>query len=87
MSSTCYYRITLPHLEAAKFDAALQSHRDALMAEWKLDHDNGAEESGQRPPLPNTGAAFMRLVDAGWDTEVAARPARAAHHGGGASWM
>ena len=70
----CYYRITLPHLEAAKFDAALQSHRDALMAEWKLDHDKGTEESGQRPPLPNTGAAFMRLVDAGWDTEVAARP-------------
>ena len=44
------------------------------MAEWKLDHDMGTEESGQRPPLPNTGAAFMRLVDAGWDTEVAARP-------------
>ena len=36
-----YWRITLPHLEAAKFDAALQSHRDALIAEWKLDHDKG----------------------------------------------
>ncbi len=70
----CYYRITLPHLEAAKFDAALASHRDALAAEWKLDHDNGADESGQRPPRPSTGAAFMRLVDAGWDTEAARRP-------------
>ena len=31
--------------------------------------------------------AFMRLVEAGWDAEAAARPAWAAHHGGGASWM
>ena len=69
-----YYRITLPHLEAAKFDAALASHREALVAEWKRDHDTGADGSGQRPPLPNTGAAFLRLVDAGWDAEVAARP-------------
>ena len=69
-----HYRITLPHLEAAKFDAALASHRDALAAEWKLDHDNGADESGQRPPRPSTGAAFMRLVDAGWDTEATRRP-------------
>jgi hypothetical protein len=67
------YRITLPHLEAAKFDAALASHREALVADWKRDHE-GAEESGQRPPLPTTGAAFLRLVDAGWDAEVAARP-------------
>src|SRR3954470_9217403 len=32
------YRITLPKLEAAKFDAALDSHRDALVAGWKRDH-------------------------------------------------
>src|SRR3954466_13103074 len=32
------YRITLPTLEAAKFDAALDSHRDALVAAWKRDH-------------------------------------------------
>jgi hypothetical protein len=66
------YRIKLPHLEAAKFDAALASHRDALMAEWK--HDHGGNGSGQRPPLPTTGDAFMRLVEAGWDAEVARRP-------------
>ncbi|KQY03961.1 hypothetical protein ASD37_24365 [Mycobacterium sp. Root135] len=32
------YRITLPKLEAAKFDAAMDSHRDALVAAWKRDH-------------------------------------------------
>ena len=68
-----YYRITLPHLEAAKFDAALASHREALVAEWKRDHER-RRRPGQRPPLPNSGAAFLRLVDAGWDAEVAARP-------------
>jgi hypothetical protein len=69
--SSCY-RITLPHLEAAKFDAALQSHHDGLIADWK--HDNGGHESDQQPPLPNTTDAFMRLVEAGWDAEVARRP-------------
>ncbi|WP_156664429.1 DUF222 domain-containing protein, partial [Mycobacterium sp. 852002-51057_SCH5723018] len=29
------YRIALGHLDAAKFDAALASHRDALIAQWK----------------------------------------------------
>ena len=32
------------HLDAAKFDAALQSHRDALIAEWKHDRDKGDRE-------------------------------------------
>src|SRR3954451_19680336 len=72
---TCtQYRITLPHLEAAKFDAALACHREALIAEWKRDHDQGGDQSGWRPLLPSTGAAFLRLVDAGWDAEAAARP-------------
>ena len=74
---TCW-RIKLRHLDAAKFDAALQSHRDALIAEWKHDHDKGDKgdkgPSDQRPPLPTTNEAFMRLVDAGWDAEVARRP-------------
>ncbi|OBK68000.1 hypothetical protein A5653_15810 [Mycobacterium colombiense] len=68
------YRITLPHDEAAKFDAALASHRDALIAEWKHDRDNGAGAVDQRPPLPSTADAFMRLVEAGWDVEAARRP-------------
>ena len=66
------WRIKLPHLDAAKFDAALASHRDALITEWK--HDNDGHASDQRPPLPNTTDAFMRLVEAGWDAEVARRP-------------
>ncbi|MCV7197438.1 HNH endonuclease signature motif containing protein [Mycobacterium angelicum] len=68
------YRIRLDHHDAAKFDAALQSHRDALMAEWKADHGNGKSASDQRPPLPTTAEAFMRLVEAGWDAEAARRP-------------
>ncbi|EHB58640.1 protein of unknown function DUF222 [Mycolicibacterium rhodesiae JS60] len=66
------WRITLPHDEAATFDAALQSHKDALVTEYKNDHDT--ERSENPPPFPNTVDAFMRLVEAGWDTEVARRP-------------
>ncbi len=67
------WRITLPKLDAAKFDAALRSHRDALIAEWKRDHDDD-RRSPNRPPLPGTGEAFMRLVEAGWDADAARRP-------------
>ena len=70
---TCW-RIKLPHLDAAKFDAALASHHDALFAEWKRDHGDGEPASDQRPPLPTTVEAFMRLVEAGWDAEAARRP-------------
>ncbi len=42
------WRISLPHDEAALFDAALQSHLDALITEWKQDH------GVQRPPMPDT---------------------------------
>jgi len=52
----------------------LGSHRDALIAEWKRDHGDGACAIDQRPPLPGTLEAFMRLVEAGWDTEAARRP-------------
>ncbi len=68
------YRITLAHHDAAKFDAALASHRDALIAQWKHDHANSADAVDQRPPLPSTAEAFMRLVEAGWDAEATRRP-------------
>ena len=70
------WRIRLPRVEAAKFDAALQSHRDAVIADWKRDHDTGDGDpvSDEVPPFPNTVDAFMRLVEAGWDSEVARRP-------------
>ncbi len=77
------WRIKLPHPEAARFDAALGSHRDALITEYKQAHgDREDRDDGEGrepasdivPPFPNTGAAFMRLVEAGWDAEVTRRP-------------
>ncbi|OBJ17958.1 HNH endonuclease signature motif containing protein [Mycobacterium colombiense] len=68
------YRITLAHHDAAKFDAALASHRDALIAEWKRDHDTGDRACDQRPPVPGSVEAFMRLIEVGWDAEAARRP-------------
>ena len=68
------YRITLGHLDAAKFDAAVASHRDALFAAWKHDHGDARSSPDQRPPLPGTIDAFLSLVEAGWDSEAARRP-------------
>jgi len=66
------WRITLPHDEAATFDAALQSHRDALVADYQDDH--GDDSAKTAPAFPNTVDAFMSLVQAGWDSDVARRP-------------
>ena len=68
------WRIRLPHLDAAKFDAALASHRDALIAEWTHDHATGDGASDVAPPLPGNLEAFMRLVETGWDVEATRRP-------------
>ncbi len=68
------YTIRLPKLEAAKFDAALASHQDALVADWKRDHENDDRVSDEAPPFPNQVDAFMGVVEAGWDTDVARRP-------------
>ncbi|WP_156623271.1 DUF222 domain-containing protein, partial [Mycobacterium sp. 1164966.3] len=70
------WRIKLPPVDAAKFDAALASHLDALIAQWKRDHGDAKRGGGsdQRPPLPSTADAFMRLVETGWDAETARRP-------------
>jgi Domain of unknown function (DUF222)/HNH endonuclease len=65
------YTIRLPKLEAAKFDAAVASHQDALVADWKRDHE---ESSGQVPPFPNQVDGFMSVVEAGWDCDVERRP-------------
>jgi hypothetical protein len=70
---TCW-RLTLPSLDAAKFDAALASHQDALIGEWKLDRENQAQASDVAPPFPGSGEAFMRLVETGWDAEATRRP-------------
>ncbi|WP_207547178.1 DUF222 domain-containing protein [Mycolicibacterium fortuitum] len=67
------WRIRLPRLDAAKLDTALQTHHDALVTDWRRDHDiNG--EGEQAPPFPDLVDAFMSLIEAGWDTEAARRP-------------
>lgn len=66
------YRIRLPRVEAAKFDAAVQSHHDKVIAEWTRDHGEAAGD--QAPPFPNRVDALMSLVEAGWDSDVARRP-------------
>jgi hypothetical protein len=68
------YQITLPRLEAAKFDAGMRSHQEALIAAWKRDREDADGASEQAPPFPNTVDAFMGLIEAGWDADVAARP-------------
>ncbi len=67
-----YWHIALPHAQAAAFDAALQSHHDGLIAQWKRDH--GDSPAADRPPMPTRVDAFTALVEAGWDAEAARRP-------------
>ncbi|WP_418003246.1 DUF222 domain-containing protein [Mycobacterium sp. PDNC021] len=71
------YKIRLPKLEAAKVDAALASHQDALVADWKRDHEQegaGEPSSEAAPPFPNGVDAFMSVIEAGWDCDVERRP-------------
>ncbi|KGI70397.1 HNH endonuclease [Mycolicibacterium rufum] len=68
------WHIRLPQVEAAAFDAALQSHRDALIADWRCDAEKLGGAGDQRPPMPTVADAFLRLVHAGWDAEAAERP-------------
>ncbi len=44
-----WWRITLAHLEAATFEAALAAHREALIGEWKQAHDDRRSPIAQRP--------------------------------------
>ena len=72
------WRITLPHAESATFEAALHSHRDALIADWKHDRDTADATPDptpdQQPPMPTTLDAFLRLIHTSWDGEVQRRP-------------
>ena len=67
-------RAQLPKLEGATVDAALQSHLDALVAEWRRDHAPAGDGAGTAPPFPTLVDAFVRLAEYGWDAEVAQRP-------------
>ena len=68
------YKIRLPKVEAAKVDAAMASHQDALVADWRRDHDTEEPVAELVPPFPNGVDAFMSLVEAGWDSDVERRP-------------
>ncbi|KUI31805.1 hypothetical protein AU195_08625 [Mycobacterium sp. IS-1496] len=67
-----YWRITLPHAESAKVDAALTCRREGMVAQWDRDHAD--TPSGQRPPAPTTVDAFLDIIDTAWDTDAARRP-------------
>lgn len=69
------WRIRLPKVEAAKFDAAVAAHREGLVADWKRDHGETEADPGEQvPPFPDNADAFLHLVEAGWDAQVACRP-------------
>ncbi|MBV5244175.1 HNH endonuclease [Mycolicibacterium sp. PAM1] len=68
-----YWRIKLPHEQAATFQTALHSHKDALIAQWTRDHAD-SDAGPHRPPLPNLAEAFLALVEASWDAEAVRRP-------------
>ena len=53
------WRIALAHEDAAKFDAALASHRDALFAQWKQDH--GSKRRAHRRIVPRCPPPSRRL--------------------------
>jgi hypothetical protein len=65
-----WWRIKLRHPEAATFEAALGSHRDALIAEWKRDHSVEGDHHDNRNRAGRSGLGRRR----------GRPPARAAHH-------
>lgn len=70
------WRILLPHVDDAVFEAALASHLDALVAQWRRDHDapDAAAGTGSVPPFPTLADAFLRLIEHGWDADATVRP-------------
>lgn len=69
--------LRLPKVDGATADAALRSHFDALVNEWKA-AQRARKERGARdetaPPFPTLADAFLRLLEHGWDAEATARP-------------
>ncbi|MGV0853040.1 DUF222 domain-containing protein [Mycolicibacterium phlei] len=83
------YRITVPTLEAAKIDAALDAQHEALINDHDRDEDTvpegpnpdwpppmakETEVTEGRRPFPTLTDAFIAMVEAAWDAEVARRP-------------
>lgn len=65
-----WWRIKLGHAEAATFEAALASHRESLVADWKQARSTGDAAT----PMPGDLEAFLSLVEAAWDAEATLRP-------------
>lgn len=70
-------QLRLPKVDGAVADAALRSHLDALVNQWKDAHggtDRSRRDDPAVPPLPTLADAFVRLLEHGWDADASARP-------------
>ena len=81
-----YYRIKLGHTDAAKFDAALQSHHEALIAEWKHDHDNPDHDSGDRAEISGRRCRAPVRRSCGWSSPGGTLRPRAGPTGSTPRW-
>ncbi len=66
-----YWRIALPHEEAATFDTALNCHLEGLVAQWKRDHnitDHTDDHNHDINSDPGRGDGHD-TVDRGYDTD------------------
>ncbi|WP_235734129.1 HNH endonuclease signature motif containing protein, partial [Mycolicibacterium austroafricanum] len=57
-------RIALPHDEAATFETALNSHHEALVAQWKRDHNITDHDTGD-PGISDPGIGDPDISDPG----------------------
>jgi len=78
---SCCWRITLPHEEAAMSDAALASHREALISEWK--HHRGAYGAASAVAPPGHPGGVFTAGAGRLGRRGGSAPTRPAHHGGG----
>lgn len=69
--------VRLPKTDGAVADAALRSHLDALVNEWKRangDNEDRRQRDETAPPFPTLADAFLRLLEHGWDADATTRP-------------
>ena len=69
-----WWRIKLPHAQAATLDAAINAHREALITDWKQARGDASQAA---PPRPGDLEAFLRWSrPAGTPRPPAARTVR-----------
>ncbi len=66
-------RVRLSKLDGALCEAALRSHYDALVNEWKRQKSD-AEPDAVLPPFPTLADAFVRMCQHSLDAEAHLRP-------------